>query len=48
MKFIHYYPIRCIHHGKPIDLFLVKKLDPTEDYPDSKITDVCRNSCVIL
>ena len=38
---------RCIHQNKPIELFLVKKLDPTEDFPDTNIPDVCRSSRVV-
>ena len=34
--------VRCIHHSKPIELFLVKKLDPAEDLPDDSIADVCK------
>ena len=40
-------PIRCIHHSKPIELFLVNKLNPGEDFPDDTIPDVCGNIPVV-
>ena len=39
-------PIRCIHQSKPIELFLVTKLDQARDFPDGSIADVCGTTLV--